>query len=209
MGILLERIDDFLRRVPMSETALGEQALNDRTFVRTLRDGRDIRVSTQDRMLAWMDQHLAAQPALRVIRFEIPEATPTLNEWQRLHFREKAKRQMAIAWLVRGATIGVRPVPPLARCRVTVERYKYGPAPDHDNLVAGCKPLLDVLVTPYWTKGRKATAKSPARAPVQRNKSGLGFIVDDAPSCLTKLEVTAHPADQREGRTVVTITEVA
>ena len=119
MGILLERIDDFLRQVPMSETALGEQALNDRAFVRTLRDGRDIRVSTQDRMIAWMDAELAKRPALRTIRFEIPEATPTLNEWQRLHFRDSAtstgQRPITTTWspdASRSSTSSPRPTGP-------------------------------------------------------------------------------------------------
>ncbi|APX66288.1 hypothetical protein AV944_11110 [Sphingomonas sp. LK11] len=46
MSTLISEIEAFTKRHGMSEWAFGEAALNDRHFIRQLRDGRDIRVST-------------------------------------------------------------------------------------------------------------------------------------------------------------------
>ncbi len=58
MADLIENIDDFRAKYELSEWQFGELALNDRHFVRQLRDGRDLRMSTlrkvQDFMAAYV-----------------------------------------------------------------------------------------------------------------------------------------------------------
>lgn len=52
---LIDEIDAFLERTGMSQTAFGTQALNDPPFVQQLRDGRDIKMSTGERVRAFME----------------------------------------------------------------------------------------------------------------------------------------------------------
>ncbi|WP_143005035.1 hypothetical protein [Novosphingobium aromaticivorans] len=54
---LLDDIEQFLERHALSATALGQQALGDRHFVRQLRAGRDVRMSTVERVRRFMDEY--------------------------------------------------------------------------------------------------------------------------------------------------------
>lgn len=54
MEDLLADIEAFTAEHAMSEWQFGEAVLNDRHFVRQLRDGRDIRFSTAERVRAFM-----------------------------------------------------------------------------------------------------------------------------------------------------------
>lgn len=51
---LLDEIEAFLKASGMSATAFGTQALNDPAFVQDLRDGRDPKLSTADRIREFM-----------------------------------------------------------------------------------------------------------------------------------------------------------
>ena len=53
MDLLLE-IEAFLTRSGMSATAFGAKALNDPPFVQQLREGRDPKLSTAERVRAFM-----------------------------------------------------------------------------------------------------------------------------------------------------------
>lgn len=59
MNSLLSEIEAFTQRHSMSDWAFGEAALNDRHFIRQLRDGRDIRVSTHARVTKFMTEYSA------------------------------------------------------------------------------------------------------------------------------------------------------
>lgn len=94
-----------------------------------------------------------------MIVLTIPEATPSLNSMLRMHWARKSRMRERWGWLVREARLEARARPrPTAYAAVTIERF--GPKSlDHDNLVGGCKPILDALVKE-------------------------GFLIDDAPTCL-------------------------
>lgn len=55
MSDLIQKIEKFMEAHELSEWQFGELAMNDRHFVRQLRDGRDLRVSTLGRIHNFMD----------------------------------------------------------------------------------------------------------------------------------------------------------
>lgn len=56
---LLDEIEAFLEAKDMSATAFGIKALNDPPFVAQLRAGRDIKMSTADRVREFMREYTA------------------------------------------------------------------------------------------------------------------------------------------------------
>lgn len=50
MSVLLSEIEAFCSFHELSEWQFGEMAMNDRHFIRQLREGRDVRVSTVERV---------------------------------------------------------------------------------------------------------------------------------------------------------------
>lgn len=56
---LIDEIEAFLKAHGMSATAFGTQALKDPPFVSQLRAGRDIKMSTAERVRAFMSEHAA------------------------------------------------------------------------------------------------------------------------------------------------------
>ena len=54
MKTLLSDIEKFAARHGLSEWQFGEMALNDRHFIRQLREGRDLRMSTVERVKHFM-----------------------------------------------------------------------------------------------------------------------------------------------------------
>ncbi len=56
---LLAKIEAFLDRTGMSQTAFGTKALNDPPFVQQLRDGRDPKMSTAEKVQSFMDEYEA------------------------------------------------------------------------------------------------------------------------------------------------------
>ena len=51
---LIDEIEAFLERTKMSATAFGKIALNDPPFVQQVRDGRDVKWSTVEKVRAFM-----------------------------------------------------------------------------------------------------------------------------------------------------------
>lgn len=58
MADLIENIDGFIAKHGLSEWQFGELALNDRHFIRQLRDGRDLRMSTLRRVQDFMADYV-------------------------------------------------------------------------------------------------------------------------------------------------------
>jgi hypothetical protein len=63
MGTLIDEIEAFTKRHEMSEWAFGEAALNDRHFLRQLRAGRDIRMSTLEKVRGFMSAEATRKPS--------------------------------------------------------------------------------------------------------------------------------------------------
>lgn len=122
----------------------------------------------------------------QVFHMELDEPLALLNVWQRMHRFEKSRYQRRLQWLVREAA--VPPPRPLFRSRIHVVRGNAPPRPDHDGLVGGLKPLLDVLACP---RGRK--------------KFGLGFIVDDSPLFVDSLTAESVITARGQGFTRIEI----
>lgn len=116
--------------------------------------------------------------------------TPTLNDWQRMHWARRRRIGHAIAWEIKAQSAQwAHAGRPLTRCHVQIWRESTQ-EPDHDGLIGGLKPLLDAL--------------QPAS---KRHPYGLGLIVDDSPKCV--LSLTASHVASKAARTRIVITEVA
>lgn len=113
-------------------------------------------------------------------RIRLDEPTILLNKWQRMHWSKQKKYQKDLHWLVR-QKIDHPPASPLFYSRVHVIRGNPPPRPDHDGLIGGLKPLLDVL------QSRRL-----------QNPLGLGFIVDDNP--LNMISITADSVVTKPGQ---------
>jgi hypothetical protein len=107
-----------------------------------------------------------------MIHVEIPMRTPTMNEWQRMHWARRGRIGRAMATEIWVALGGKLPAKPLKRCRIRVERISTR-EPDPDSLVAGLKPLLDAL-----------------QPRSKRHPYGLGIIADDTRECIGSPEIT-------------------
>ena len=57
--MILERIDDYLRATKTTPSRLGRDAVGDPNFVMNLRDGRQPRQATLDRVTAFLDREEA------------------------------------------------------------------------------------------------------------------------------------------------------
>lgn len=126
---------------------------------------------------------------MRRIIIRLDEPSILLNQWQRMHYRERTRYAKRIAWSVRAA-VGPMNRPPLERCIIHVDRYS-SRAPDWDGLYGGLKALIDALVV------------SSAR-----NPHGLGIIRDDGPEHVLRLTAQHHPAPPQKGWTRLEIVEV-
>jgi hypothetical protein len=51
---LIQQIEAFCAKHRLSERQFGELSLNDKNIIRQLREGRDLRLSTVDRLNAFM-----------------------------------------------------------------------------------------------------------------------------------------------------------
>ena len=58
---LIRAIDAFLEFSGLSPTALGEEVMNNRSFVRQLKAGGDVNMRTGDRVKAYMDAWKVAE----------------------------------------------------------------------------------------------------------------------------------------------------
>lgn len=61
MDTLLTDIEKFAAKNGLSEWQFGELALNDRHFIRQLREGRDLRMSTVERVKVFMRSYRPAK----------------------------------------------------------------------------------------------------------------------------------------------------
>ena len=53
------RIELYLRRSNMAPTRFGREALGDPRFISDLKNGRELRQKTAERVAAWLDAHEA------------------------------------------------------------------------------------------------------------------------------------------------------
>jgi 2,4-dienoyl-CoA reductase-like NADH-dependent reductase (Old Yellow Enzyme family) len=60
--MLLERIERHLKRTRMPPTRFGREAINDPKFVFDLRDGREPRTATVQRVLDYLNDNELEQP---------------------------------------------------------------------------------------------------------------------------------------------------
>lgn len=132
-----------------------------------------------------------------MIRFELPFALPSLNAilQQRRSYSGKKrgvkKARNDLAWAVVEAIGRQRPVTPLGRVRVRIERHAARMLDPIDNLPGSVKHLMDVL-QPF-------SARHPA---------GLGIIADDSARCVIAAEVVQVQLTGRgTPKTVVIIEE--
>lgn len=51
----LEKVEEFMKDTGISPTVLGMKAVNDSRLIFMLRDGRECREATQEKVLAFMD----------------------------------------------------------------------------------------------------------------------------------------------------------
>lgn len=123
------------------------------------------------------------------IVIEIPEPTPLLNKWQRMHWRKRRDLTERFSWLVRQA-LGYAPRYPIQYCVVVVERHSAG-LPDWDGLYGGLKPALDCLV--------RRTKVNP---------HGLGIIEDDSPKVIRSLQATPCKSKRGEAKTIIRIIDL-
>lgn len=102
---------------------------------------------------------LAAKEPKMTLTLSLDQATPSLNEVNKMHWSQRNKMRGQWQWLVRAAVLNDKvTVVQHQKARVTIERY--GPRRlDHDNLVGGAKQLMDSIVRE-------------------------GFVVDDSPEHL-------------------------
>ncbi len=63
MSNLISEIETFCAKHSMSEWQFGEAVLNDRHFLRQLRTGRDLRMSTLERVQTFMREYSPQQSA--------------------------------------------------------------------------------------------------------------------------------------------------
>lgn len=123
-----------------------------------------------------------------IVTLTMAEPTPTLNQWQRMHWAKRKRVIERFAWLLSAAN--KNECAPMGKCTLTIDRYMPGAPPDWDNLYGGVKPLIDCLVV--YSKS---------------HPYGLGYIVDDNPACVVSLAVNAIDTRRSDKRalTVVTI----
>lgn len=114
-----------------------------------------------------------------LVELFLHDPLPLLNPWLRMHWRDRKRRQEAIAWEIR-AGLPAPPVAPIERCLIVIVRRSKTHLPDWDGLAASPKALLDCLVVPS-----------------KRNPMGVGLIRDDNPACAGV--VLTLPAVRRRG----------
>lgn len=123
-----------------------------------------------------------------IVEFTIPIATPTLNEWQRMHWQKRRRTNIEMAWQIRAA-LGKWTGDPIKDCSIYIERHG-SRLVDWDGVYGGLKPLLDALV--------KNTKTNP---------HGLGIIEDDSPNVVKKIVAVQKKSTRKGCRTLVRIIE--
>lgn len=122
--------------------------------------------------------------SVAVIRFRLSTPTPSLNQTLRMHWSAKRLAHRMWGWqllscLPRARWAEIMSNGPAARARVHITRHG-SRLLDEDNLIGGCKGLVDVL-----------------KPPSKSNPFGLGLIAGDEPDklALTVAQVKCARAD--------------
>jgi len=123
------------------------------------------------------------------------------NRRRTLHWSVQAKENRmwrdAVVWSVR-ATMGPGwPSEPFQKATVDFMCFRSGMQPDHDNLVASIKPILDGLQPPRIVQ--------KLSGPI--SIAGSGVIADDTFACIGAPTVTWQPSKRIDDRVVVTVRE--
>lgn len=63
--ILLRDVEAFLTTTGMAASVFGERIMNDRHLVRKLRNGREVKITTADRIRAFITEHRSEKPKRR------------------------------------------------------------------------------------------------------------------------------------------------
>ncbi len=79
-----------------------------------------------------------------MLTIEFPLPTPSLNQWQRMHFHAKKRLRDRYTTLFRVYATQITKAKPREFKRVRIVRHGVRML-DHDNMVGGCKPLMDAL----------------------------------------------------------------
>ena len=116
-----------------------------------------------------------------IIQVTIPRISPTLNRWQRMHFRLRKKEKNL--WVQHFIIAIGRPKIVIEKCNIKIERHACGVLPDVDNLYASAKPILDALVD-------------------------CNIIVNDSPEHILNLDVESFSCGRLNQRTVITISDI-
>ena len=128
--------------------------------------------------------------------FVIKELFPTLNETSRLPPYRLTAIKRKWQKLIKGIMLikGYRIDKPFETATIKIVR-RSTKEPDYDNMVGGCKYLIDLFTTPRLQKNGHV-----------KNKFGLGFFIDDDPTHIKgiyKWEKTS----QKEQCTIIIIEE--
>lgn len=119
----------------------------------------------------------AAEVIPMTLDLRLAVRTPSLNEWQRMHWRVRQRTIKQLVFCLMASKGGrVWPVPPDCPVRVIVTRSYRSQPLDEDNGMGGLKPLLDALKgkderLPVTIAGRRTTLRT-----------GLQWINDDSPA---------------------------
>ena len=144
---------------------------------------------------SWLAEHEAkmagikgVRPLPNTIRFAIPLLLLLPNRtngrsWHQYHRQKTRLRKLMDAEVGRWSGHA-----PMNLARVTISRFGSGIEPDPDNLMASCKPLIDLLLV-----------KSRA------HPHSFGLIVDDAPQFLLPVAFFVQVDHKSEERTEVLI----
>lgn len=119
--------------------------------------------------------------------------TPSNNVLRGMHYHEYRNLRRKWRDSVLQALRGQKPMRPLQRACLFIERRCSGGGLDWDNAYGGLKPLLDCLVLPTL-----------------RNPDGLGLIVDDNPENMPAPPlVSQQSASPGKGSTLLKIFDIA
>lgn len=114
-----------------------------------------------------------------MLQIDFPLPSPSLNQWQRMHFHAKKRLRDRYEMVFRMHANSMTRAKPRQFRHVSIIRHGAREL-DHDNLVGGCKPILDAL-------------------------ERAGLIYSDSPQYL-RVDYGQRKASAKRVRTVVTIT---
>lgn len=136
------------------------------------------------------------------LNFAVKGAPSLPNAFKSGHWSKQAKeRKMwreAVVWAVRSEMGPEWPPQPFERATVLFDCYRSGQPPDHDNLVASIKPLLDGL------QPQSVTRRKSGQLVVS---VGCGVIANDTMSCIGEPMVRWFNVPRGKEHVIITVTE--